>query len=286
MGARQIAIISGKGGTGKTMLSASFAVLAKSKVVVDCDVDAANLYLLLQPAVREMNEFKGGLKARLNRKICNECGKCRSVCRFNAIDEQFLINPIDCEGCGLCARICPSGAITMQEAVSGKWFVCATRHGPFVYAKLGAGEGNSGKLVSLIRSYAVKIAEEQAKKIVIIDGPPGIGCPVIASLSGADLAIAVTEPTPTGIHDMERVFALTRHFKIPVKVVINKFDLNAQNTKSIESFSKAYETEVVGCVPFSADVSKAIVEGVPPVEFCHNGIRDAIVHIWQAIERI
>jgi len=281
---KQIVIISGKGGTGKTMLSASFAVLANSKVMIDCDVDAANLYLMLQPAVLQTHDFKGGLKARLDHRLCNECGECRSVCRFDAIDKDFSINAMDCEGCGLCARICPTGAITMIENVSGQWFISKTKYGPFVHAKLGVAEGNSGKLVSVIRQAALKIAEEQCKNTIIIDGPPGIGCPVIASLSGTNLAVVVTEPTRAGIHDMERILSLTRHFKIPTKVVINKFDLNMENTRFIHSLSEAYELEVIGQIPFSSEVSKAIVQGMPPVEFCRNGIKTEIVRIWETIK--
>lgn len=283
---KQIVIVSGKGGTGKTMLSASFAVLAKSKVTVDCDVDAANLHLLLRPAVIRSEEFRGGLKARVNKDLCNQCGECRSVCRFDSITEGFSIEPMDCEGCGFCARICPEQAIVMEEAVSGEWFLSETKYGPFVHAKLGVAEGNSGKLVSVIRRAAVKIAEEQRKNTILIDGPPGIGCPVIASLSGSDLAVVVTEPTPAGIHDMERIFSLARHFKIPLRVIINKFDLNMENTAFINSFAEASEIEVIGRIPFSTEVSKAIVQGVPPVDFCRNGVREEIVSIWEKIERI
>ncbi|MDD5217163.1 MAG: ATP-binding protein [Candidatus Omnitrophica bacterium] len=283
---KQIVIISGKGGTGKTMLSASFAVLAGSKVMVDCDVDAANLYLLLQPAVVRSEEFKGSSKAQVDKNVCVQCGQCQSVCRFDAITDDYAISTIDCEGCGLCVRMCPVNAISMKEVISGEWFISDTQYGPFVHAKLGVAEGNSGKLVSLIRQAAVQIAEEQRKNMVIIDGPPGIGCPVIASLSGTDLAVVVTEPTPAGIHDMERIFSLARHFKIPLRIVINKFDLNLENSKFIDAFAGAHEIEVIGRIPFSAQVSKAIVQGVPPVEFCRDGVRQEIISIWEKLERI
>jgi MinD superfamily P-loop ATPase len=283
---KQIVVISGKGGTGKTVLSASFAVLAKNKVMVDCDVDAANLYLLLQPKVIRREEFRGGFKAHIDKSRCDSCGRCRSVCRFDAVGEDFSISDVDCEGCGFCAHVCPANAITMKEAVSGEWFVSETSHGPFVHAKLGIAEGNSGKLVSLIREVAKEIAVKQNKPTILIDGPPGIGCPVIAALSGVNLAVVVTEPTPAGIHDMERVFSLARHFKVPLKVVINKFDLNAENTKFIYSFCEAHAIEVIGKVPFSEQVSRAIVQGVPPVEFCGDGVREEIISIWKKLEKI
>ncbi len=281
---RQIVVISGKGGTGKTMLSASFAVLAENKVMVDCDVDAANLYLLLKPKVLQSAEFRGGKKAFVDQSLCQQCGECRKVCRFDAVSSEYSISQMDCEGCGFCARVCPTKAITMKECVSGQWFVSETQYGPFVHARLGIAEGNSGKLVSTIRRVAAKIAEERSQSTVIIDGPPWIGCSVIASLAGADLAVVVTEPTPAGIHDMERVFSLARHFNLPLRVVINKFDLNRENTQWIDSFSKAHEAEVIGHIPFSSEVSKAIVHGIPPVEFCQGGVRKEIISIWEKLK--
>lgn len=283
---RQIVVISGKGGTGKTMLSASFAVLAEDKVMVDCDVDAANLYLLLNPVVQTRHDFKAGKKAEISKELCLECGQCITACRFDAIRNDFSVDSFSCEGCGLCGQICPVKAITMKEAVSGEWFISDTKYGPFVHAKLGVAEGNSGKLVSVIRQAAIEIAEEQGKHTILIDGPPGIGCPVIASLSGADLAVVVTEPTPAGIHDMERIFSLARQFKVSLKVLINKFDLNKENTRFINSFCEAHEVEVVGQIPFSAEVSKAIVRGVSPVEFCRDGVREEIISIWKKLERM
>jgi len=285
MKVKQIAIISGKGGTGKTMLSASFAALAENKVLVDCDVDAANLYLLLRPSVVQKQEFKGGVKAWTDQSRCNRCGLCREACKFEAVLEDFSIDQTDCEGCGLCARVCPENAITMREIVSGEWFVSETRYGPFVHAKLGIAEGNSGKLVAVIRQAAREIAKERCKALIIIDGPPGIGCPVIASLSGADLAVVVTEPTLSGIHDMKRVMALACHFGIPTGIVINKHDLNKENTESIESFAREHGAEVIGRIPFSPEVSKAIVQGIPPVEFCRNGVRTEIISIWEKLQR-
>ncbi|HNV86371.1 MAG TPA: ATP-binding protein [Candidatus Omnitrophota bacterium] len=282
---KQITVISGKGGTGKTALSASFAALAENKVTVDCDVDAANLHLLLQPDIRQKREFKGGMKARTDPNRCSRCGLCRDVCKFEAVSEDFRIDLTDCEGCGLCVRVCPEKAIEMIEIVSGEWFVSETRYGPFVHAKLGVAEGNSGKLVAVIREAAREMAEKQNREFVIIDGPPGIGCPVIASLSGADLAVVVTEPTLSGIHDMKRVLSLACHFGIPAGIVVNKYDLNSENTGAIESFSKEHGLEVIGRIPFSPEVSRAIVQGVPPVEFCRDGVRTEIISIWEKLQR-
>ncbi|NWF52770.1 MAG: 4Fe-4S binding protein, partial [Nitrospirae bacterium] len=208
---KQIVVISGKGGTGKTILTASFASLAKNKVMADCDVDAADLHLLLQPEIKERHEFRSGVTATIDKELCQGCGECISVCRFNAISEDFTVDPISCEGCTICSYVCPAGAIKLEENISGEWFVSETKYGPFVHAKLGIAEENSGKLVSVVRQKAKEIAEKENLDYVIIDGPPGIGCPVIASLANVDLAMIVTEPTLSGIHDMERVAQVSKH---------------------------------------------------------------------------
>ncbi|GAI05092.1 unnamed protein product, partial [marine sediment metagenome] len=218
---KQIVVISGKGGTGKSVIAGSFASLAKNKVMADCDVDAADLHLLLHPTVKETHEFSGGKTAFIDERRCTECGKCQEVCRFEAID-NYVVDPISCEGCGVCFHICPEKAIKMVDDLSGKWFVSETKYGPFVHAKLGIAEENSGKLVTLVRQNAKLIAEKEKRDFVIIDGPPGIGCPVIASLSGVDIALIVTEPTLSGIHDLERIVGVAHHFGIKGVVCINK----------------------------------------------------------------
>ncbi|MFH1678079.1 MAG: ATP-binding protein [Candidatus Omnitrophota bacterium] len=281
---KQITVISGKGGTGKTILTASFAVLAKNKVMLDCDVDAADLYLLLHPVVKERYEFRSGKTAIIDKKLCRECGQCISNCRFKAISDNFMIDALACEGCALCGYICPYGAIQMEENISGEWYVSKTEYGPFVHAKLGIAEENSGKLVTKIRQAAKELAERQSLSYVIIDGPPGIGCPVIASLSGVDLAVIITEPTLSGIHDLARVAEVAEYFKIKTKVIINKFDLNLQNSKAIESTCEKKNIEVLGNIPFSPCVSKAIVEKVPPVSYCRDGVAREIISIWEKIE--
>jgi len=281
---KQIVIISGKGGTGKTVLTASFAVLAENKVMADCDVDAADLHLLLHPAIKERHEFRSGKTAVINKDICQECGECISVCRFGAISEDFMVDPISCEGCAICSFICPAGAVRMEENISGEWFISETQYGPMVHARLGIAEENSGKLVTLVRQNAQRIAEEKSKDYVIIDGPPGIGCPVIASLANVDLALIVTEPTLSGIHDMERIALVAQHFNVPTKVVINKYDINLQNTDNIKRICAAKDIEVLAQLPFSQKVIQSIVEGMPIVKYCDDQITKDIALLWGHIK--
>ena len=281
---KQIVVISGKGGTGKTVLTASFASLAKNKVMADCDVDAADLHLLLQPEIKERHEFRSGVTATIDKELCQGCGECISVCRFNAISGDFTIDPISCEGCTICSYVCPVGAIKLEENLSGEWFVSETKYGPFVHAKLGIAEENSGKLVSVVRQKAKEIAEKENLDYVIIDGPPGIGCPVIASLANVDLAMIVTEPTLSGIHDMERVAQVSKHFGVPTKVVINKYDINPDNSEEIKKICQKGTIEVVAQLPFSQKVSESIVQGVPLVEFCSNGIVQEVSSLWERIK--
>lgn len=281
---KQIVVISGKGGTGKTMLAASFAALAKNKVMVDCDVDAADLHLLLQPEIKERHEFRSGMTARINAEICEQCGQCISVCRFDAISEDFIVDPVSCEGCTICTYVCPAGAITLEENISGEWFISNTKYGPLVHAKLGIAEENSGKLVTQVRQAAKEIAEKDNLDSVIIDGPPGIGCPVIASLSGVYLAVIVTEPTLSGIHDMERVVSVARHFGISIKVVINKYDINLENTLNLKQICKQQEIEIVGQIPYTREIVESIVNGIPFVEYRSDQTAKEIIKIWDSIK--
>ncbi|MGB9735492.1 MAG: ATP-binding protein [bacterium] len=280
---KQIVVVSGKGGTGKTVLTSSLAALVKNKVLVDCDVDAADLHLMVHPIIKEKHEFKGGKIAVINKDICTECGMCLDVCRFDAIDTNFVVDRLSCEGCGVCSHICPYEAIQMEQKIAGEWYISDTEYGPFVHAKLGIAEENSGKLVSKIRHIAKALAKEQHRDFVIIDGPPGISCALISSVSGADLALIVTEPTLSGIHDMLRVIDVTAHFNIKTKVVINKYDLNLENSKNIEEKCKEKGVEVVGHIPFTPCMSEAIAAGVPPIRYCSNGIAQQITSIWEKI---
>jgi len=281
---KQIVIISGKGGTGKTVITASFAALAKNKVMVDCDVDAADLYLLLHPEIKETYEFTGRV-AGIDEDKCIQCGKCQEVCRFEAIN-NFTIDPISCEGCGICFYICPQKAIKMIKNPAGNWFVSDTKYGPLVHAKLGIAEENSGKLVSLVKQKAKDIAKNQKRDFIIIDGPPGIGCPVIASLSGVDITLIVTEPTLSGIHDLERVAGVAHHFGIKTLVCINKYDLNLKITQDIENFCKTYDIELIGKVPFNKVVTEALVMGKPVVEYSDNTVSPQIREMWKKIVNI
>ncbi len=282
---KQIVIISGKGGTGKTILSAAFASLASNAVFADCDVDAADLHLLLKPEVKERNIFKSGVTAFIEKDKCIRCGKCIEICRFDAIKENFFVDSISCEGCAFCYNVCPTQAIEMQENVSGHWFISETRYGPMVHAKLGIGEENSGKLVSMVREKAKEIAIEKNKDLILIDGSPGIGCPVIASITGVDYAIIVTEPTLSGLHDAKRVAEVGKHFKVPLKLIVNKYDLNEKITKEIEEFCSKNNIETLGRIAFDKSVVSAMVEGKTIIEFDKGKAKEEILKIWERLKQ-
>lgn len=284
---KQLVIISGKGGTGKTVICGAFASLAKNHVIADCDVDAANLHLILHPEVRETHPFSGGKKAFLLSEKCSLCAECVDVCRFQAItqnkDSAIVIDPLSCEGCGVCAHVCPTEAIEMRDVISGDWFVSDTKYGPFVHAKLGIGEENSGKLVTEVRRKAAEIGTQIRSDYVIIDGPPGIGCPVIASLSGADIALVVTEPTLSGIHDMERIVAVARHFKIHTACCINKYDINRENSSRIEVWCQEHSVPLLGTIPYDDRVIRSMVEGYPVTEDTTSLASKEIQKLWARI---
>jgi len=279
---KEIVVLSGKGGTGKTSIVASFAALAQSKVLVDCDVDAADLHLLLNPKVKEEKEFWSGQIAFIDKEKCTECGLCQELCRFGAI-KDFEVDPLSCEGCGFCYQVCPADAITMKDSMSGHSFISETKYGYLCHARLGIAQENSGKLVALVRQNAKLIAERENLDYIITDGPPGIGCPVISSLSGASLALLVTEPTLSGIHDLERVIGVCRHFGIPVLVCVNKYDLNEENTYRIESYCTNEGIEVAARISFDNAITEAIVQGLPVVEYSNNKVTQQIKELWQII---
>jgi len=281
---KQIVIISGKGGTGKTVITGGFAALAKNKIMVDCDVDAADLHLLLQPDMKERHEFRSGKTAVLNNEKCVKCGKCIEVCRFNAISKDFVVNGVSCEGCAFCSFVCPENAIIMEENISGEWFISDTRFGPMVHAKLGIAEENSGKLVSLVRREAKELAEKNNCDWVIIDGAPGIGCPVIASLSGIDCAVVVTEPTLSGLHDADRVISVAKHFGILTKLIVNKYDLNVDMTGRIEEYSRNNNTQLIGKIAFDKSMVKAMVEGKTIIEYPDGKAKKEISEAWRKLQ--
>ncbi len=286
---KELVIISGKGGTGKTSLVASFAALAKKKVLVDCDVDAADLHLVLNPSVEEEGDFSGGKKARVLEEDCVACGACLEACRFDAlrVPEEAsesgipVVNPIFCEGCGVCFRVCPADAIAFEPVVNGRWFVSQTRYGPLVHAKLGIAEGNSGKLVSLLREKARSMAEEKGLPLILIDGSPGIGCPVIASITGSHHVLVVTEPTLSGRHDLFRVLELASHFRIPVSLCINKWDLNPEMTERIEEDARKRSIPLAGRVSYDPAVTKAQIAGTTVVEFTDGPVSGEIRSLWE-----
>lgn len=279
---KEIVIISGKGGTGKTSIAASFAAIEGDKVLADCDVDASDLHLVMSPRIAEKGEFWSGKKARIEEEKCNKCGLCQELCRFGAI-KDFKVNLLSCEGCSFCFHACPAGAIVMEDVLSGHWFVSETRYGPLVYARLIPGEENSGKLVALVRQKAKALAEEKALKYIITDGPPGIGCPVISSLSGAAMALLVAEPTVSGVYDLERVAGVCKHFRVPAAVCINKYDLNEEIGREIERYCSQRGIELIGKLPFDEVFIEAISRGVPVVEVDRGNIKDEIERMWDTI---
>jgi MinD superfamily P-loop ATPase len=293
MSVREIVVISGKGGTGKTSVVASFAALAENAVLADCDVDAADLHLVLSPHIKERREFSGGKGAEILPEKCTGCGKCFDLCRFDAIHEgttfdefpkvNYRIDAIGCEGCGVCAWFCPEKAIEFNDMVNGEWFISDTRYGPMVHAKLGIAEENSGKLVTLVRKEAKKIAEDTGRSYIIVDGSPGIGCPVIASIGGSNLVLIVSEPTLSGEHDLERVAELAKHFGIPAMVCINKYDINRDMTKRIEEKSKGMGLALAGNIRYDNMVTKAQIAEASVVEYTNLPVADDISNVWRNV---
>jgi MinD superfamily P-loop ATPase len=293
---REIAVISGKGGTGKTTVISSLAQLASNKVLADNDVDAADLHLLLVPSIYEAHEFIGGKTYAIDPAKCSGCGRCAENCHFDAIfshgpaDERagrpYRIDELACEGCGLCGYVCPEEAIDSLDNVTGKWFVSDTNYGSMAHARLGIAEENSGKLVTQVRRRASDLAREQGCDKILSDGPPGTGCPVIASVSGVDLVLIVTEPTVSGVHDMERVLELSVHFGVPSLVIINKADLNVQQAQKIVLVAEQAGSRVIGSIPFDDNVNQALMNGKTIVEHGRGPAFEAIRDLWNALKRV
>ena len=282
---KQLTILSGKGGTGKTTLTASFAVLAKNAVVADCDVDAPDLHLLLHPEVIEKQEFTGSKIAVIDRKKCLDWGMCRERCRFNAITADLEVDPVACEGCGVCTVVCPSNAVTLTDRNSGYAYLSKTKYGFMSHALLNPSEGNSGKLVTLVRQNAKILAEQEKSDLIIIDGPPGIGCPVIASVTGADAGLVVTEPTMSGIHDLKRALQLLEHFSVTPLVCVNMYDINMKNTEKIMHFCQENGIEIAGRVPFSPKVTEAMVNGKTIIAYASESVvAHEIKRVWQKVD--
>jgi MinD superfamily P-loop ATPase len=280
---KELTIVSGKGGAGKTSVAASFAALARNKAIADCDVDAADLHLVMEPSIKHREPFSGGAKAEIDLETCVSCGICRNLCRFDAIGEDYHVDSFACEGCGVCVDNCPEKAARLIQRQAGELFVSDTRNGPMVHARLIPGEENSGKLVSIVRSHARDIAEKENLELIIIDGSPGIGCPVIASVTGASLLLIVTEPTLSGMHDLDRIASLASHFGIPSAVCVNKFDINVDMTESIEKYCNEKKLPVVGRIPYDALVTKAQNAGVSVVEYSGGAAALEVARVWKKI---
>jgi MinD superfamily P-loop ATPase len=283
---REIAVISGKGGTGKTSVTASCAVLADNAVVADCDVDAADLHLVLGPQIEAQHEFSSGFQASVRPDACDGCGLCVEHCRFEAlrIDDHAIpkVDPVACEGCGVCARICPQQAIELERRYCGQWFVSNSRCGPMVHARLGIAAENSGKLVSLVRAEARRKAAHGGHRLILIDGPPGVGCPVIASVTGATAVLLVTEPSVSGEHDVRRALELTRHFEIPAAVAVNRWDLCPEGTERIEVAALKLGARLAGRIRYDTTVTRAQLQSRSVIEL-GGPAADDIRRLWQRI---
>jgi MinD superfamily P-loop ATPase len=287
---RQIVILSGKGGTGKTTVAAALAHLASQEasiVLADADVDAANLELVLSPRIQEEGEFAGGGVARIAPQRCTACGRCQEVCRFEAIipgDDAYVVDDLGCEGCAACTYACPVGAIEMRDRLDGRWFRSQARYGPLFHAHLFAARENSGKLVTLIKNKARDLALERGADVLLVDGPPGIGCPVIAAISGMDLTLLVTEPTVAGAHDLGRILGVAHHFGIPALVCINKVDLNLRKTEEITAWCAERDVPVVGRIPFDQTVTQAMVQGMPITEYSDGAVTEELRRVWARLK--
>ena len=293
---KEILVISGKGGTGKTSLVACFASLAPNALVADCDVDAADLHLVLNPRLKSSQDFFGGKKARIIAEYCTNCGICFDLCRFDAVIKNshtgnpdlpdFSIDNIGCEGCGVCAHFCPDDAIILEQPKCGDLYLSETRFGPFVHAKLGIAAENSGKLVANVRKLARETAQKSSADYIIIDGPPGIGCPVISSITGVDIVVIVTEPTVSGLSDLKRVEKLLRHFAIPATVCINKYDINTAVTKEIIEYCDNNQIAVLGMIPYDNTFTKAQIQGVSILQYTVGGLPGRVISIWENLLKV
>ncbi|MCU0858220.1 MAG: ATP-binding protein [Pontiellaceae bacterium] len=283
---KELVIISGKGGTGKTSITASFAALAKHAVLADCDVDAADLHLILRPEIQRTNPFYSGHEAIIRQADCTGCSLCQNLCRFDAIKETrgtFQVDPASCEGCGVCVHFCPAKAIDFPERFCGEWFISKTRCGTMVHARLGIGAENSGKLVSTVRGQTKQFAQAVQADWILVDGPPGTGCPVIASITGADAVLAVTEPTLSGQHDLLRVLELTRHFEIPAFVCVNKWDINPEMTELIETAASSSGATVLTRIPYDKSITEAQMNGLSVVEYNEGTASQFVQTLWEKL---
>ncbi len=283
METKELVVVSGKGGTGKTSLVGGLASLVENKVLCDADVDAANLHLLLKPKIIDQHDFYSGRTARIDKQRCTECGECIDLCRYQAIDPEYNVNPLWCEGCGVCVHFCPVDAIDFPENRCGEWYFSETRFGPMVHAQLGIAEENSGKLVSLVRKEARELAEKKGHRWIITDGPPGIGCPVIASIGNADAVLVVCEPTVSGQHDLERVVELAKYFKLPAYVCVNKSDIYWSMAQEIENWCRNGGARFLAHLPFDPTVTEAQEQGKTIVEYGSCQLGRHMEALWRQL---
>jgi len=288
---KEIVVISGKGGTGKTSICAAFAYLGgKDVVVADCDVDAADMHLLLHPDFAKSEDFCSGELAYINQNECIRCGKCADVCRFDAIrviNDKYMVEPLNCEGCGYCARACPTDAITNESQNVGKWYISTTKKGStMVHARLGIGADNSGKLVAKVKNEAKQIAKENNTDLIIVDGSPGIGCPVVSSLSGANFVVLVTESSVSGLHDLKRVYKLVKKFNLKAGCIINKFDINSKVTREIEKFLKNEDILYISNIAYNENFTRAMTQGQTIIEYDNNDLKQVLVESWNKVKQI
>lgn len=277
---KELTVISGKGGTGKTSITAAFAALAKDAVFADCDVDAADLHLILKPSIKKTIRFQGLKIASIDKNICIDCKKCHDSCRFRAIDEDIQLIKESCEGCGVCAYVCPVDAVTMVDRDLGYAYRSETRFGPMAHAVLHTAEEASGKLVTVVRNNASDLAKQHKKNLILIDGPPGIGCPVIASISGVNLVLIITEPTLSAIHDLERILGVAQHFHIPAVVCINKSTINPDNTLKIEQYCKKNTIPIIGALPYDTTITQAMIHEQSIIEFSNGMLSQKVRKMW------
>ena len=281
---KELVIISGKGGTGKTSIMGAFATLAKNKILCDADVDAADLHLIIEPTIQSRHDFQSGHTALIDKERCSECGQCRELCQFEAISPDFQVDPVACEGCGVCVHFCPEKAIDFPLNTCGEWYISETRLGPMVHARLGIAEENSGKLVSLVRKEARDMAEKTGADLILTDGPPGVGCPVIASIGNADAVLVVTEPSVSGIHDLKRILALAEHFRVPAMVCVNKYDLNQKLTDDINTYTRETHATSIGQIPFDTAITRAMVQARTILEYAPSSETSQAIHaIWDKV---
>lgn len=281
----ELVIVSGKGGTGKTSITGCLAVLADNPIIVDCDVDAANLHLILKPAIEQTKQFYGGVKAVLDFNKCIQCANCVQHCQFKAISE-YIIDIMDCEGCGVCHYVCPVGAIELHNHISGEYYISESPYGFMVHAKLGIAEGNSGKLVAAIKNEA-RHARHSKEDLILVDGPPGIGCPVISSLSGADYALIITEPTVSGMHDMSRIIELVKQLQVKAAVCINKCDLSERITHEIIDLCNKSGIPIIGQLKYDRVFLDAIYHTVPVVVYdADSQASHDIKKMWKNLKQL